>query len=120
MRVVELHLTDTDFSIQTLANELSISHSSLYKKIKSISGLSANGFIRFIRLRKAAEILIHTNHNIFETSYLVGINDIKYFREQFRKLFNMNPSQYMKKYRKVFSAEAINNDYKAARKVTVK
>jgi ligand-binding sensor domain-containing protein/signal transduction histidine kinase/DNA-binding response OmpR family regulator len=120
MRVVELHLTDTDFSIQTLANELSISHSSLYKKIKSISGLSANGFIRFIRLRKAAEILIHTNHNIFETSYLVGINDIKYFREQFRKLFNMNPSQYMKKYRKVFSAEAINNDYKAARKVTVR
>jgi len=120
MRIVELHLTDPDFSIQTLANELSISHSSLYKKIKSISGLSANGFIRFIRLRKAAEILINTNHNIFETSYLVGINDIKYFREQFRKLFNMNPSMYMKKYRKVFCAEATNNAYKAAPKMNAK
>ncbi|GGH00110.1 hybrid sensor histidine kinase/response regulator transcription factor [Mucilaginibacter phyllosphaerae] len=108
MRIVEQHLTDPDFSIQILANELSISHSSLYKKIKLISGLSANGFIRFIRLRKAAEILINTNHNIFETSYLVGINDIKYFREQFKKLFNMNPSQYMKKYRKVFSTGAVN------------
>jgi AraC-like DNA-binding protein len=102
---------DPDFNIQTLAGELGISHSSLYKKIKFISGQSANGFIRFIRLRKAAEILINSRHNIFETSFLVGINDIKYFREQFKKVFGINPSQYMKKYRKNLAEDLVTNEF---------
>jgi len=110
INIVERHLTDTDFNIQILASELAISHSSLYKKIKFISGQSASSFIRSIRLRKAAHIFINTNNNILETSYLVGINDIKYFREQFKKLFNMNPSQYIKKYRKTFSSELVHHE----------
>ncbi|OOQ59892.1 hypothetical protein BC343_06220 [Mucilaginibacter pedocola] len=111
IKVVEKHLMDPDFNIQTLAGELGISHSSLYKKIKFISGQSASGFIRFIRLRKAAEILINSRHNIFETSYLVGINDIKYFREQFKKVFGVNPSQYMKKYRKNLAEDMVTNEF---------
>ncbi|MEO7214675.1 two-component regulator propeller domain-containing protein [Mucilaginibacter sp.] len=111
IKVVEKHLMDPDFNIQTLAGELGISHSSLYKKIKFISGQSANGFIRFIRLRKAAEILINSRHNIFETSCLVGINDIKYFREQFKKVFGINPSQYMKKYRKNLADDMVPNEF---------
>ncbi|GAA4317621.1 hybrid sensor histidine kinase/response regulator transcription factor [Mucilaginibacter gynuensis] len=103
IRIVELHITEPDFTIQVLADEIGMSRSNLYKKIKSVSGQSANGFIRFIRLRKAAEIFINTDNTILETSYLVGINDAKYFREQFNKVFNMNPSQYIKKYRKPFS-----------------
>jgi len=108
--VVERHMTDPDFNIQILASELAISHSSVYKKIKFISGQSASSFIRSIRLRKAAHLFINTNHNILETSYLVGINDIKYFREQFKKLFHMNPSQYIKKYRKTFSSELVHHE----------
>ncbi|MDN3581612.1 two-component regulator propeller domain-containing protein [Mucilaginibacter flavus] len=111
IKIVEKHLMDPDFTIQTLAGELGISHSSLYKKIKFISGQSASGFIRFIRLRKAAEILINTRHNIFETSGLVGINDIKYFREQFKKVFGINPSQYMKKYRKNLAEDMVTNEF---------
>lgn len=103
IRVVEENLIDPDFNIDTLATALGISRSNLYRKIKSISGQSANGFIRFIRLRKAAEIFINTDKTIQETSYMVAINDPKYFREQFYKLFNMNPSQYIKKFRKPFS-----------------
>ena len=110
INIVENHLTDPDFNIQILASELAISHSSLYKKIKFISGQSASSFIRSIRLRKAAHLFINTNYNILETSYHVGINDIKYFREQFKKLFNMNPSQYIKKYRKTFSRELVHHD----------
>ncbi|MGQ7855495.1 hybrid sensor histidine kinase/response regulator transcription factor [Pedobacter sp. WC2501] len=103
IRIVEEHLTDPDFNIDILSAVLGMSRSNLYRKIKSISGQSANGFIRFIRLRKAAEIFINTDKTIQETSYMVGINDPKYFREQFSKLFNMNPSQYIKKFRKPFS-----------------
>jgi YesN/AraC family two-component response regulator len=108
--IVEKYMTDPSFNLQVLASELNISHSSLYKKIKFVSGQSASNFIRSIRLRKAANLFIHTDYNILETSCMVGINDIKYFREQFKKLFNMNPSQYIKKYRKTFKSDMVNHD----------
>ncbi|MEI6948941.1 two-component regulator propeller domain-containing protein [Paraflavisolibacter sp. H34] len=100
--IVEEHLDDPNFSIKMLATEIGMSHSNLYKKVKSISGQSVNAFIRFIRLRKAAGLLINTNSNVNETAAQVGFNDTKYFREQFSKLFGMNPSEYIKKYRKLF------------------
>lgn len=96
-------MEDKQFSIQNLASGLGMSHSTLYKKVKSISGQSVNGFIRFIRLRKAAEILITTECNVNEAAYQVGFNDIKYFRSQFNKLFGLNPSQYIKKFRQPFN-----------------
>jgi signal transduction histidine kinase/ligand-binding sensor domain-containing protein/DNA-binding response OmpR family regulator len=102
IRVVENHLTDPDFSIKVLAAEIGMSHSTLYNRIKSISGQSTNSFIRFIRLRRAAQILITTDITISEAAYQVGINDIKYFREQFNKLFGMKPSEYVKKFRNPF------------------
>ncbi|WP_121811159.1 hybrid sensor histidine kinase/response regulator transcription factor [Mucilaginibacter kameinonensis] len=112
LQIVEQHLTDPDFSIKTLAAEIGMSHSNLYKRIKSISGQSANSFIRFIRLRKAAEILLTTDSTVYETAYKVGLNDLKYFREQFNKLFGINPSDYIKKYRKPF-----HNNYNVNRDV---
>jgi signal transduction histidine kinase/DNA-binding response OmpR family regulator len=110
--IVEQHLTDPDFSIKTLAAEIGMSHSNLYRRIKSISGQSANSFIRFIRLRKAAEILLTTDSTVYETAYKVGLNDLKYFREQFNKVFGINPSDYVKKYRKPF-----HNNYNVNRDV---
>ena len=100
--VVEQHLDDETFNVGTLASALGMSHSTLYKKVKSISGQSVNGFIRFIRLRKAAELLINTNTNVNEAATQVGFNSSKYFREQFAKLFGINPSEYIKKYKKAF------------------
>lgn len=103
--VVEKHMTDPNFGITTLAEETGMSRSNLYVKIKSISGQSANSFIRFIRLRKAAEFFISTEYTVQETTFRVGIKDARYFREQFHKLFGMNPSDYIKKYRKTFNAK---------------
>ncbi len=100
IEVVERNLDKDDFTIQVLASEMGMSHSKLYKKIKTISGQSANAFIRFIRLRKAAELFINSDYNINETAFYVGIKDIKYFREQFTKTFGMKPSEYIEKYRK--------------------
>jgi AraC-like DNA-binding protein len=81
---------------------MGMSRSNLFRKVKEVSGLSINVFIRFIRLRKGAEILINTDHNVNETAALVGIIDVQYFREQFTRLFGMKPSEYIKKYRKPF------------------
>jgi DNA-binding response OmpR family regulator len=100
--IVERHLEDENFTVKNLLAEMSMSHSTLFRKVKSISGLSVNVFIRFIRLRKAAELFVSTDYNVNETAFMVGIKDAKYFREQFNKLFKMNPSEYIKKYRGVY------------------
>jgi signal transduction histidine kinase/ligand-binding sensor domain-containing protein/DNA-binding response OmpR family regulator len=100
IEIVEKHLDDDDFNVMVLASKIGMSHSKLYKLIKSISGQSANSFIRHIRLRKAAEMFINTDYNVNQAAFFVGIKDVKYFREQFTKTFGMKPSDYIKKYRK--------------------
>lgn len=110
IEIVESHIEDDEFSIKTLTRELGMSYSKMNKKIKAISGQPANAFIRFIRLRKAAELFITTRHNVSETAFLVGIKDIKHFREHFYKLFGMKPSEYIDKYRKGFGNNYILNE----------
>jgi len=100
--VVKNNLTDSGFGIKVLTDNLAMSRSTLYSRIKSISGQSPNAFIRFIRLRMAAEMFIASECTISEAAYSVGIKDMKHFREQFNKVFGMNPSEYIKKYRKKF------------------
>lgn len=103
--IVEAHLDDEEFTMAKLAAEMGKSYSSVYKKVRTISGQSLKGFVRFIRLRKAAELFINTNYNVSEVAFQVGIYDAKFFREQFNKLFGMNPSEYIKKYRKPFQGQ---------------
>jgi len=100
--IVEENIERDDFDSQAFANKMGMSRSTLYVKVKTISGLSVNEFIKLVRLRKAAELMIHTNCQVKEISFQVGFNDQKYFREQFTRLFKLKPSEYIKKYRKSF------------------
>ena len=81
---------------------MGLSYSVLYQRIKTISGQPINPFIRSVRLRKAAVLMLKGELNITQCAFAVGIGDIKYFREQFVKLFGITPSDYIKKYRKNF------------------
>jgi signal transduction histidine kinase/ligand-binding sensor domain-containing protein/DNA-binding response OmpR family regulator len=108
--IVEQYLDDTDFNVTTLQNEIGMSHSNLYRKVKSVSGVSVTVFIRLIRLRKAAELMIKQNHNVNEICMMVGFNSPNYFRQQFQKLFGMKPSEYIRIYRGAFGdGYALNN-----------
>ncbi len=100
---IEQNIDQQDFNVKKLAEQLGMSHSTLYKKIKQISGKSVNEFVRFVRLRRAGEMLITSDTNVSEAAYLCGFNDIKYFREQFAKLYGLKPTDYIKKYRKTFA-----------------
>jgi signal transduction histidine kinase/ligand-binding sensor domain-containing protein/DNA-binding response OmpR family regulator len=102
IEIVEQHITDENFNIKILASEIGMSHSNLYRKIKSLSGHTVNSFIRYIRLRKAAELLIQSDMNVNEVAIETGFNSIKYFRDQFFKLFGANPSDFLKQKRPVF------------------
>lgn len=105
IRVVEENLDTEDFTILKFSRAMGMSRSSLYQKIKNISGQSPNAFIRSIRLRRAAVLIIKENMNVNQAAFQVGIGDARYFREQFNKLFGMTPSDYRKKYRLPFSGE---------------
>jgi signal transduction histidine kinase/ligand-binding sensor domain-containing protein/DNA-binding response OmpR family regulator len=97
--LIEEHIDDEEFSMAVFTREMCMSRWKLSKKVKSISGLSMSEFVRYIRLRKAAQLMIQTNLQIKEIIFRVGIQDVKYFREQFSRLFGMNPSEFIRKYR---------------------
>jgi signal transduction histidine kinase/ligand-binding sensor domain-containing protein/DNA-binding response OmpR family regulator len=105
MDIIDKEIDNDSFTVKEFTKKIGMSHSGLYKKIRLVSGLSPNAFVRHIRLRRAALLLLSTNTNINEACYAVGINDPKYFRIQFNKLFGMNPSEYVKKYKASFIKE---------------
>ena len=93
--LVEDNLQNSDFGIENMVNELNMSQSTLYRKVKSLTGLSLTAFIRSIRLKKAANlIMVATDMNLNQIAYEVGFNDYKYFKISFEKQFNCLPSKY--------------------------
>jgi signal transduction histidine kinase/ligand-binding sensor domain-containing protein/DNA-binding response OmpR family regulator len=105
IEIVEAHIDADEFSVKTFCKAIGMSHSKLYAQIKLISGQTINAFIRSIRLRRAAILMLKEDIPINQAAFQVGIADIKYFRQEFNKLFGMNPSDYVKRYRKHFNRE---------------
>ena len=92
--LVEKNLQNTDFGIENMVDELYMSQSTLYRKIKSLTGLSLTAFIRSIRLKKSAQLILSSDLNLNQIAYEVGFNDYKYFKTSFKKQFNCLPSKY--------------------------
>lgn len=95
--LVENNIQNSSFSIETMVDELNMSQSTLYRKIKSLTGLSLTSFIRSIRLKKAAHLILIDDLNLSQIAYEVGFNDYKYFKISFEKQFNCLPSKYKDK-----------------------
>jgi AraC-like DNA-binding protein len=94
MDVVEHNLGDVNFGIKELTQSMGMSHSVIFRKTKSLTGLNVVEFIRSIRLKKAALILKKNKLPISEVSYMVGFSDPKYFSKCFIKEFGITPSEY--------------------------
>ena len=95
VEIVEKNLMNSEFGVQSLAEQLNISRSLLHKKLTSIVGQSANDFIVSIRLKHSARLILDGNRKISEVAYQVGFNDPKYFTRCFKKHFGKTPSDYM-------------------------
>lgn len=93
--IIENKISDPTFDVTALEGELSMSKMQLYRKLKGVSNLAPNEFIRNIRLKKAAQILSNTTLNISEIAYRVGFNDPAYFARCFRKEFGKAPTDYI-------------------------
>lgn len=93
MASVEAHLADSEFSIADLCSDLGMSRTSVYNKIKSLTGQSLTEFIRIMRLNRSKELLLSRRYNISEVAYMVGFSDPKYFSTCFKKQFGISPSK---------------------------
>jgi len=87
---------EENLTAEKLAASMSMSHSTLYRKIKSYTGESINSFIRSIRLKQAANLLVDSDLNISQVAYKVGFSDINYFGKCFKQQFHMSPSAFIK------------------------
>ena len=94
---VEDNMDNPSFNVDVLCNLLNMSRTSFYNKIKALTDQAPADYIRLIRLKHAAQLLKEQKHTITEISELTGFSDAKYFREVFKKHFNMSPSQYAKR-----------------------
>lgn len=95
--LVENNIQNSSFSIDNMVDELNMSQSTLYRKIKSLTGLSLTSFIRSIRLKKAAHLILIDDLNLSQIAFEVGFNDYKYFKISFEKQFDCLPSKYKAK-----------------------
>ena len=96
-KIIMSNLSESGNLIETLANEMALSRSSLHKKIKSISGMTPNDYIQLIRLKRAAELLSGNEYQISEIAYLVGFNSPSYFSKCFYNQFGMLPRDFVMK-----------------------
>lgn len=83
-----------DLSVETIAEHIGMSRSSLYRKVKAITGQSINEYIRDIRLEKAAYLIEKENFTVSQAAYEVGFGDAKYFRKIFKEKFGRTPSAF--------------------------
>lgn len=94
MVIIENNFAQPEFSVNTLASDLGMSTPILYKKIKVLTGLTVNNFIKSVRLKRAAQLLRQNIYTVYEIAYIVGFNDPKYFSKEFVKQFGRTPSDY--------------------------
>lgn len=93
--IIDENINNNNFNVETLSSKLNMSRTSCYNKIKALTEQAPADFIRTQRLNLATKLLKEGKYNISEIAEMSGFNDGKYFREVFKKYFNMTPSQYI-------------------------
>ena len=96
--IIEANINDNDFDILFFARQLCLSRTQLFKKIKSLTGMTPNMFVLSIKLKRASqEILSHPDENIADIAYRCGFNTPSYFIKCFKKFYGMTPLAFRKK-----------------------
>lgn len=96
--VVEDNIDDTDLDIEKFASEIGVSRMQLYRKLNALTEMTVKEFVRSIRLKRAAQLLVQKKLNISEVAYAVGFRDLSHFRKCFKQEFGMSASEYVDKH----------------------
>ena len=95
-KLIEENMSTEDIDIAFMTDKLAMSHSTFYRKVKALTGVSANEYIRKMKLQRSMQLLKSGEHNVTEVAFATGFNNIGYFRKCFKKEFGLSPSEVLK------------------------
>ena len=95
-QIIEENLEMEKMDVAFIADKMCMSHSTLYRKIKGLADMSANEFIRKVKMRKSVEMLRSGEYTISEIAYMTGFSSVAYFRQCFKNEYGVSPSGYMR------------------------
>ena len=94
--VMDKQLDNNTLTVDDLVDEMGMGRTVFFNKLKSMTGLSPVEFIREMRIKRAAQLLEERQYNITEVTYMVGMNDSRYFAKCFKNTYGITPSEYRK------------------------
>ena len=96
LNVMDKHMDNNTLTVDDLVDEMGMGRTVFFNKLKSMTGLSPVEFIREMRIKRAAQLLEEQKYNITEVTYMVGMNDSRYFAKCFKNTYGVTPSEYRK------------------------
>ncbi|MDY7396041.1 response regulator [Aureibaculum sp. 2210JD6-5] len=96
VKQLDIQLDNSDFKLEDLSESLHMSYSVIYRKCQDITGKSLVEFVRSLRLKKAALLIVKKGYNISEAAFTVGYKDAKYFTKRFKEEFKTTPNELKK------------------------
>ncbi|MBR4390026.1 MAG: helix-turn-helix domain-containing protein [Prevotella sp.] len=100
MNTINKHISDSDLNVEMIAEEVGISRVHLHRKMKELTGQTPHDFIRNIRLKRAANLLVNQGMNVTEVMYACGFSNTASFSTLFKKFYGLSPRDYMKEHGK--------------------
>ena len=97
LELMERNMDNGELVVDDLVRELAVSRSVFFKKLKTLTGLAPIEFIKEMRIKRAAQLIETGEFNMTQISYMVGINDPRYFSKCFKAQVGMTPTEYRDK-----------------------
>ncbi|MEI9957031.1 MAG: ATP-binding protein [Ferruginibacter sp.] len=94
IEIVEEHIDDPEFGVAMFSYKIAMSAPVLYKKLKAVTDMSVNDFIKSLRMQYALTLLQQQKASAYDVAFMVGYLDKKYFIKEFKKYFGKAPSAY--------------------------
>ncbi len=96
IKKIRENISEFEFGVDELAREVGMSRTNFYKKIRSLTGMTVNDFVKNLKLKVAADLLVNSDYNVNEVAYHIGMKDASYFSRCFKETFGSLPSEFVK------------------------
>ncbi len=96
IHIIEQNMDNGEFSVEDLASHIGLNRTTMFYKIKGLTGFSPVEFVRDFRLKRAAQMITDSQLLIKEIAFMTGFQDLKYFGKCFKKKYEMTPMEYRK------------------------
>jgi signal transduction histidine kinase/ligand-binding sensor domain-containing protein/DNA-binding response OmpR family regulator len=97
MEVVEKNISNPDFDIESFAAATGVSRMQLYRKFDALTNMTVKEFVRSIRLKRAAQLLLEKKMSVSEVAFATGFRDLSHFRKCFSREYGMSASEYIRR-----------------------